>query len=96
MNEQDKAAIHARLMQLEVGQTNLEVGQASMQTELAVNTRMTTGLQQDVAEVLDILDTAKSGFKVLGVMGTVIKWTASLLAAVGAVWAAFHGGGGIK
>lgn len=86
MTEQDKADFHARLTQLEVGQTNLEM-------EIKTNTRLTNGLQEDVSEVLDILGTAKSGFKVLGVLGNVIKWTASLVAAVGAVWAAFHNGG---
>lgn len=79
MTEQDKDEIHMRLTQLEM--------------EVQANTRLTTGLQQDLSEVLSILDTAKSGFKVLGVMGNVLKWTASIIAAVGAVWAAFHGSG---
>lgn len=79
MNEQDKNDFHMRLTQVEM--------------EIRANTRLTNGLQQDVSEVLGILDTAKSGFKVLGVLGNVIKWTASIVAAVGAVWAAFHHSG---
>jgi len=79
MSEQDNNDLHMRLTQLEM--------------EVQANTRLTTGLQQDLSEVLSILDTAKSGFKVLGVMGNVLKWTASIIAAVGAVWAAFHGSG---
>jgi hypothetical protein len=86
MTEQDKADFHARLTQLEVGQSNLEM-------EMKTNTRLTNGLQEDVTKVVSILDTAEAGFKVLGVMGNVIKWTASIVAAVGAVWAAFHNGG---
>lgn len=86
MTDEDKAEMHARLTQLEVGQTNLEQA-------ITANTRLTNGLQQDVGEVLDILGTAKSGFKVLGVLGNVIKWTASFIAAVLAVWAAFHNSG---
>ena len=79
MTEQDNNDLHMRLTQLEM--------------EVQANTRLTTGLQQDLSEVLSILDAAKSGFKVLGVAGNVIKWTASIVAAVGAVWAAFHGSG---
>ena len=86
MTDGDKAEIHTRLTQLEAGQTNLEM-------EIRANTRLTNGMQQDVSEVLDILGTAKSGFKVLGVMGQVIKWSASIVAAVAAVWAALHNGG---
>lgn len=79
MNEAEKNDLHMRLTQVEM--------------EIRANTRLTNGLQQDVSEVLDILATAKSGFRVLGVLGNVIKWTASLVAAIGAVWAAFHHGG---
>lgn len=79
MTDPEMNDLHMRLTQVEM--------------EIRTNTRLTNGLQQDLSEVLGILDTAKSGFKVLGVLGNVIKWTASLVAAVGAVWAAFHSSG---
>lgn len=78
MTESDKNEFHMRLTQVEM--------------EMKANTLATSALQDDVSEVLDILGTAKSGFKVLGVLGNVIKWSASIVAAVGAVWAAFHNG----
>lgn len=79
MTESDKNEFHMRLTQVEM--------------EMKANTLATSALQDDVSEVLDILGTARSGFKVLGVLGNVIKWSASIIAAVGAVWAAFHNGG---
>jgi hypothetical protein len=56
-----------------------------------------TRLEDSVTEVLDILGTAKAGFRVLGILGNVLKWTASLVAACAALWAAIHQiGGGFK
>lgn len=90
MTEEEIGAIHHRLNQLEVGQTNLEV-------EIKANTRLTNGLQEGVTEVLDILGTAKAGLKALGILGNVLKWSASFVAACAALWAAIHQiGGGIK
>lgn len=79
MTEQDKNEIHMRLTQLEM--------------EMRANTRMTTGLQDDVTTLLDILGAVKSGLRVLGILGGVIKWTAGIVTAAGALWAAFHQSG---
>jgi len=79
MTEQDKNEIHMRLTQLEM--------------EMKANTRMTTGLQDDVTTLLDILGAVKSGLRVLGVLGGVVRWTAGIATAVGALWAAFHQSG---
>jgi hypothetical protein len=86
MTEQsNEHEIHARLTQLETGQTNLEMA-------ITANTRLTTGVQQDMTELLDILSAVKSGLRVLGVLGGVIKWSAGVITAIGAVWALYHGG----
>lgn len=82
MTEQERAEIHDRLTQLE--------------SEMKTNTALTSGLQTDVSELLDILTTAKSGLRVLGVLGAVIKWTAGIITAAAAIWAALHQNGGFK
>lgn len=103
MTEQELTDFNARLMQLEVGQTN-------MQMELRANTRLTNGLQEDmtevlgrtdniiglqesVGEVLTIVGTIKSSMKFVELLGGVVKWTASIATAAGALWAAFHHSG---
>jgi hypothetical protein len=82
MTDNERAEIHDRLAQLE--------------TEVKANTELTTGLKADVSELLDILSAGKSGLRVLGVLGAVLKWTAGIVTAVAAIWAALHQGGGIK
>lgn len=61
----------------------------AMQTELSANTAVTT-------EVRDILDTVRSGLKVLGGLGTFASWVGKLAAAGAAIYAFFyaitHGG----
>lgn len=61
----------------------------AMQTELTANTAVT-------AEVRDILDTVRSGLRVLGGLGTLAVWIGKLAAAgaaVSALWYAItHGG----
>jgi len=76
MTEQDKNDIHMRLTQMEM--------------EMKANTLITAQLQEDMTVLLDILGAVKSGLRVLGVLGGVIKWTAGIVTAVGALWAAFH------
>ena len=61
----------------------------AMQTELTANTAVTT-------EVRDILDTVRSGLRVLGGLGTLASWAGKLAAAAIAIWGAIytftHGG----
>lgn len=61
--------------------------------------RIETGLAENTAatkDVLDVMEAAKTGFRVLGHMGTAAVWVGKLAAAGSAVWAAWyaitHGG----
>lgn len=77
MTEQDKNEFHMRLVQLEM--------------EMKANTRITAGLQEDMTVLLDILGTAKSGLKVLGGLGNLLKWAAGIVTAGGVLWGIFQG-----
>lgn len=80
MTDQEREAIHERLARLEA--------------EMKANTEVTTELKQGMGEVLDILNLGKSGMRVLGMMGSVARWTAGILTAAAAIWAALHNAGG--
>ena len=43
------------------------------------------------SEVLEILQSAKGFFRVLGYIGTAVKWLMGIGAAAGALYAAWHG-----
>lgn len=51
-----------------------------MQEELSANTTVTT-------EVRDLLQTAKGGLKVLGWIGSFVKWAGGIAAGLAAIWA---------
>lgn len=62
---------------------------AAIQTELGQNTKVTT-------EVRDYLEAFRGGFKVLGWLGTGLKWLSGVAVAVLALWGAWKtatGGG---
>lgn len=59
----------------------------NIETDLAANTAATN-------EVLEIVRMGKSFFKVAGLIGKGIKWTAGMVAAIGSMWYVFtHGPG---
>lgn len=55
----------------------------AMQTELTANTQVTQ-------EVRDILDTVRSGLRVLGGLGTIAVWVGKIAAAAAGVAALWH------
>jgi hypothetical protein len=44
-------------------------------------------------EMKDAFDLAKTGLRVIGVLGTVAKWVATIAGALAAVWATVYGSG---
>ena len=46
-------------------------------------------IEKKLDEVYEIIATAKSFFKVLGVIGKAVKWLIMMCGAIGAAWAAF-------
>jgi len=64
----------------------LQLGEARMgniETELRANSATTV-------EVREILSTAKAGFKVLGGIGTLVRWAGYLAAAGATIYTAWH------
>lgn len=62
--------------------------QASVATAAAVAEHMAL-----TKEMKDAFDLAKTGLRVVGVLGTLAKWLATIAGALAAIWAALHGTG---
>lgn len=58
---------------------------SGIETKLAENTAITS-------EIKEILAAARLGFKVIGGLGSFIKWAGGAAAAGAALWAMFHHG----
>lgn len=61
----------------------LEIQLQALRGELATNTTKTEDIHA-------ILVYARSGLKVLGVIGAVVKWCGGIAAGVGAIWGLWH------
>lgn len=77
--------VHSDLGDLRDRVGNLERG-------LAENTAATKRIESDTSEMVEMFRLSKSGFKVLGYIGSAIKWTAGIAAAVATAWVAIRGG----
>lgn len=77
---QERRASDARIDRIE---TRLN----EMETTLVTNAKM-------IADVHAIIGHATSFFKVLGVIGNVVKWAGGVAVAIGAIWAVFAGKNG--
>lgn len=66
---------HARIMEIK---SQLEFGDQRMERT-----------EKKLDEVYEIVSAAKGFFKVLGVIGTGVKWIMLMAAAIAAAWAAF-------
>lgn len=91
-----KPTIEDRLSAFEKRQISISERMDLMDTEIKINIRATnlnTGLTQ---EILDLFSDFKSGFRVLGWLGTGAKWLGGIAGAGVALWAAWqtltHGG----
>lgn len=67
-------------MEIELRLNNLE-------RKVDENIMMTSG-------VFEIVDTGKSFFKVLGLIGNIVKWAGGVAVAIGTIWAVFAGKNG--
>lgn len=54
------------------------------------NTKITASIATDTSELLELFRAAKGGFKVVGWVGSFVKWTAAIGAAVVAVYVAIQ------
>lgn len=62
-----------------------------MGTQIKTNTDAIAEIKKDTSELVDILKAVKGGLKVLGAMGTVLKWGAGVAAGIGTLIAIFQG-----
>lgn len=58
----------------------------AMQAEIKANTALTLALKTDTSELLEILNAGKGGLKVLGWIGTVVKWVGGMAATAIAIY----------
>jgi hypothetical protein len=61
---------------------------------LAENTATTKRIESDTSEMLELFRSAKGGFKVLGHIGSVLKWAVGFAAAITTIWFTIKGGRG--
>lgn len=61
-----------------------------VETDLAGNTDTTNRVAHDTREVLEHLATAKSGLKLLGYVGVVVKWASLVATGLVALYVAMH------
>ena len=58
-----------------------------LEDALIVNTELTKKQASDTADLLDLFNSVKGGFKVLGWIGGFAKWVAALVACFAAIYA---------
>lgn len=80
-----------------VDQLNSDIGElrdrvGRLEQGLAENTAATKRIESDTTEMVEMFRLSKSGFKVLGHIGSAIKWAAGIAAAVATAWVAIRGG----
>lgn len=80
------AALRAIEARLGAGTQRMDALEAAMRA----NTAMTAGNEALLKEVLDIMTTAKAGFRALGWLGAVVRWVGGLAAAGAALWALYQ------
>lgn len=80
-----------------IGELRDRVGK--LEIGLAENTAATKRIEAasvkneaDTSEMLDMFRSAKGGFKVLGVLGSMIKWAAAVAASIAALYFTFKAG----
>lgn len=63
-----------------------------LEASMSENTAATHRIASDVSEIVDLFRVSKGGFKVLGHIGSVLKWAAGIAASVAALWFTLKGG----
>lgn len=65
----------------------LEIRTTGVEKAVENNTKITSGIAGDTAELLDLFKSVKGGFKVMAWLGSFAKWVAAILAAFAAIYA---------
>lgn len=69
---------------LQEGHEAMKLEITEMRVELAANTEITN-------QIKEVLEAARTGFKVIGWLGALVKWGAAIAAPVLVAMAAWHG-----
>lgn len=71
----------------------IKADQKQIRAEIEENSALTRQLGDSTAEMVEMFNAAKGAFKVLGWIGTGVKWAGGIAAAGAAFWALFHNSG---
>lgn len=82
MSDDDKPTTPADLEPIHAQLKSQDIRMGVIETQLADNNTLT-------AEIKEILDTAKAGFKVIGGLGVALQWAGKIAAALVALWGFF-------
>lgn len=62
--------------------SELQARMLAVERSLSRNNQITAGISTDTAALLEIFQSVKGGFKVMGWLGVVAKWVAAMVAAI--------------
>lgn len=68
----------------------LEGRTTGVERAVEINTKITSGVAGDTAELLDLFKSVKGGFKVMGWLGNFAKWVSGIMIAFAAIYAFVH------
>jgi len=63
----------------------------SFEENLRINTEITSEMHKDTGELLEIFKAMKGGMKVLGWLGSGLKWAVGVGVALASLWAIYSG-----
>ncbi len=93
MNDLDAVEASIERKALAAAIEELRREQVDIRDELKKNGELTKKNNEMTQEMFDIFSAAKGAFKLLGWIGSAIKWTGIIAAAATAVWVFVKGGG---
>lgn len=73
--------------------SNMEASIQQLHGQMSANTLIAAEGKGEIREVLDILRAVKGGLKVIGVLGSAVKWIAAVAAAGLTLYTLWKGGG---
>ena len=74
----------------DLGELRDRVGK--LEQSMAENTAATNRIESNVSEIVDLFRLSKGGFRVLGHIGSVLKWVMGIAASIAALWFTIKGG----
>lgn len=85
------ADLRSRADDLTQRMVDMEIGHSDLRRMVTENTALTQQVASDTRDLVEWTKASQGAFRVLVVLGNVAKWGASIAAALGAAYAAWHG-----